>query len=351
MSRRVLVVDDEKGVREALKQVLEFEDIEVQTCASGLDALQAYAEFRPHLVFLDVKMQGMDGLEVLKRLREHDAHAHQPPDPDTGPDPGYDPGPPPDHPDATCPTCGHAAGQDPRRDPGDASGRAPGESSAHSQASQQPRPPTGPDLPAGARIDPAKLRPKAVLHLHGRISDFRTGQGSFRLEHDTGVGLSHAEMVDLLGHAHVTVRPVIDLNHQVPVDAHEVPAELAEAARQLHPYTVSPFSTTRSRGKHVDDDHTERYVPDPDQPGQTRLDNLGPLGRGGHRYKTFARGVTVAQPTLGVLVWRTRHGFCFQVDQHGTHPLGKMTATQFHALVTELALEDTDQLDDEDLAG
>ncbi len=75
MTRRVLVVDDEKGVREALKQVLEFEEIEVQTCASGLDALQAYAEFRPHLVFLDVKMQGMDGLEVLKRLREQDAHA------------------------------------------------------------------------------------------------------------------------------------------------------------------------------------------------------------------------------------------------------------------------------------
>ena len=75
MTRRVLVVDDEKGVREALKQVLEFEEIEVQTCASGLDALQAYTEFRPHLVFLDVKMQGMDGLEVLKRLREQDAHA------------------------------------------------------------------------------------------------------------------------------------------------------------------------------------------------------------------------------------------------------------------------------------
>jgi two-component system nitrogen regulation response regulator NtrX len=75
VSRRVLVVDDEKGVREALKQVLEFEEIEVQTCASGHDALQAYTEFRPHLVFLDVKMQGMDGLEVLKRLREQDAHA------------------------------------------------------------------------------------------------------------------------------------------------------------------------------------------------------------------------------------------------------------------------------------
>ncbi len=75
MSRRVLVVDDEKGVREALKQVLEFEDLEVQTCASGYDAVQAYGEFRPHLVFLDVKMQGMDGLDVLRRLRELDSHA------------------------------------------------------------------------------------------------------------------------------------------------------------------------------------------------------------------------------------------------------------------------------------
>ena len=75
MSRRVLVVDDEKGVRDALKQVLEFEKLEVQTCASGHDALLAYPEFRPHLVFLDVKMQGMDGLEVLRRLRELDPHA------------------------------------------------------------------------------------------------------------------------------------------------------------------------------------------------------------------------------------------------------------------------------------
>jgi two-component system, NtrC family, nitrogen regulation response regulator NtrX len=75
MKRRVLVVDDEKGIRDALKQVLEFEDLEVQTCASGHDALRVYPEFRPHLVFLDVKMQGMDGLETLKRLRELDGHA------------------------------------------------------------------------------------------------------------------------------------------------------------------------------------------------------------------------------------------------------------------------------------
>jgi two-component system nitrogen regulation response regulator NtrX len=75
MRRRVLVVDDEKGVREALKQVLEFEEFDVQTCASGHDALRAYGEFRPHLVLLDVKMQGMDGLETLKRLRTQDPDA------------------------------------------------------------------------------------------------------------------------------------------------------------------------------------------------------------------------------------------------------------------------------------
>jgi len=75
VSRRVLVVDDEKGIREALQQLLQYEQIEVQACASGSEALQRYPEFRPHLVFLDVKMQGMDGLETLRKLREIDPHA------------------------------------------------------------------------------------------------------------------------------------------------------------------------------------------------------------------------------------------------------------------------------------
>jgi two-component system nitrogen regulation response regulator NtrX len=75
MSRRVLVVDDEKGIREALQQLLEYERIETRTCAGGTEALQLYDEFRPHLVFLDVKMQGMNGIETLKRLRERDAQA------------------------------------------------------------------------------------------------------------------------------------------------------------------------------------------------------------------------------------------------------------------------------------
>jgi two-component system nitrogen regulation response regulator NtrX len=70
-----MIVDDEKGIREALKQVLEYEEIEVQVCASGPEATRIYPEFKPHLVFLDVKMEGMDGLETLKRLRDLDQQA------------------------------------------------------------------------------------------------------------------------------------------------------------------------------------------------------------------------------------------------------------------------------------
>jgi two-component system nitrogen regulation response regulator NtrX len=75
MPRRVLVVDDESGVREAMRQLLEYEGIEVRAVASGTDALEAYPEFLPHLVFLDVKMAGMDGLETLARLRQLDPAA------------------------------------------------------------------------------------------------------------------------------------------------------------------------------------------------------------------------------------------------------------------------------------
>ena len=75
MSHRVLIVDDEAGIRQALKQVLEYESLEVRVASSGGEAISLYSEFRPHLVFLDVKMAGLDGLETLTRLRSMDAGA------------------------------------------------------------------------------------------------------------------------------------------------------------------------------------------------------------------------------------------------------------------------------------
>lgn len=75
MSRRILVIDDEAGIRQALGQLLEYEGFEVKTASGGAEGITQYDSFRPQLVFLDVKMAGLDGLEVLKRLRQADPTA------------------------------------------------------------------------------------------------------------------------------------------------------------------------------------------------------------------------------------------------------------------------------------
>lgn len=75
MSRRILVVDDEQGIRAALGQLLEYEGYEVKSVSNAADGIAEYQKFRPDLVFMDVKMGGMDGLEALKRLREIDPAA------------------------------------------------------------------------------------------------------------------------------------------------------------------------------------------------------------------------------------------------------------------------------------
>jgi two-component system nitrogen regulation response regulator NtrX len=75
MSPRILVVDDEQGIRAALGQLLEYEGYEVRSEASAPAAIATYEKWRPQLVFLDVKMAGMDGLEGLRRIRQLDPNA------------------------------------------------------------------------------------------------------------------------------------------------------------------------------------------------------------------------------------------------------------------------------------
>ncbi len=72
---RILVVDDEPGIRRVLAQLIEYEDHEVRTAEGAAEALEIFPEFQPDLTFLDVKMARMDGLEVLTRLRELDPAA------------------------------------------------------------------------------------------------------------------------------------------------------------------------------------------------------------------------------------------------------------------------------------
>ncbi|MCP9290188.1 sigma-54-dependent transcriptional regulator [Gracilimonas sediminicola] len=66
----ILITDDEKAIRNTLEEILQYENYEVSTAESGQLALDFVGENDIDLMFLDIKMQGMDGLETLKKLRE-----------------------------------------------------------------------------------------------------------------------------------------------------------------------------------------------------------------------------------------------------------------------------------------
>jgi two-component system, NtrC family, nitrogen regulation response regulator NtrX len=69
MKPRILVIDDEAGIRDSMRMILEYEGYECLLAATGPDGL-AIVEREPlDLVFLDIKMPGMDGIEVLDRIR------------------------------------------------------------------------------------------------------------------------------------------------------------------------------------------------------------------------------------------------------------------------------------------
>src|SRR5256885_1123373 len=66
---RILVIDDEAGIRDSLRMTLEYEGYDFLGAATGQEGLALVERETPDLVLLDVKMPGMDGLEVLDRLR------------------------------------------------------------------------------------------------------------------------------------------------------------------------------------------------------------------------------------------------------------------------------------------
>src|SRR5258708_32897720 len=66
---RILVVDDEVNARTALAELLREEGFEVETAADAFKALGKYETFAPHVVVTDLKMPGMDGIELVKKVR------------------------------------------------------------------------------------------------------------------------------------------------------------------------------------------------------------------------------------------------------------------------------------------
>jgi two-component system nitrogen regulation response regulator NtrX len=70
MKPRILVVDDEAEIRRSVRMILEYEGYDVIDASTGPEGLSLVERETPDLVFLDIKMQGMDGLEALQRIRQ-----------------------------------------------------------------------------------------------------------------------------------------------------------------------------------------------------------------------------------------------------------------------------------------
>ncbi len=69
--KKVLIVDDQLGIRLLLEELFKKENYQTICAQNGGEALQLAADEEPDCVLLDMKMPGIDGIEVLKRLKDY----------------------------------------------------------------------------------------------------------------------------------------------------------------------------------------------------------------------------------------------------------------------------------------
>jgi len=163
---------------------------------------------------------------------------------------------------------------------------------------------------SGGRIRPGKTE----IYVHLTDHTLATGNGILRVE-DVGPLLA-GQLTELIGHGPYTVKPVIDLNDAISVDAYEIPDRIRERVKLIHPVELFPYGTRETRHT-MDLDHIQPYDP-LGPPGQTNTQNLAPLRRFTHRVKTHAPGWNVRRLNPKTLQWTTPHGFTFHVTPTGT---------------------------------
>jgi hypothetical protein len=132
------------------------------------------------------------------------------------------------------------------------------------------------------------------------------------------------ELAELLGHARVTLAPVIDLATSVSVNGYEHPQAVKDRTHLRCVGDAFPHAATISR--RVDMDHPEPFDAH-GPPGQTGDHNAAPLGRRHHRAKTHL-AYRCQQLDLARYLWRSPHGLERLVDATGTHELDPAQALE-----------------------
>ncbi|MDI6908682.1 hypothetical protein [Nocardioides sp.] len=164
--------------------------------------------------------------------------------------------------------------------------------------------PTDTDLP--------DLLPQVCLFVHTYAGPDR--EEIVRVE---GHGpVTEAWVRELLGpHAKFTIRPVLDLAGQAPVDSYEIPDRHRRAVHLMTPADTFPYASSTTRSMQVD--HTIPYH----HGGVSGVGNYGPMTTLHHRIKTHAKDWKVQQPFPGIYLWRDPHGAFYLVDHTGTRQL------------------------------
>ncbi|HEY0904538.1 MAG TPA: hypothetical protein VGE14_11670 [Marmoricola sp.] len=173
--------------------------------------------------------------------------------------------------------------------------------------------------PVGDEAPPRRRRARAVVHVHLHESALHRW-GVARIEELGPLLLDQVRR--LLGHAHVELKPVIDLHDRTRVNAYEHPEAIKERVHLRTIGEVFPHATRVSRS--VDIDHPAEYD-EHGPPGQTGDDNAAPLSRTHHRAKTHL-GYRVRQLGPASYLWTTPHGLHRHVDDQGTHVIDAAAA-------------------------
>ena len=74
---KLLIADDEKLIREAIVELIDWEALDIQitaSCKNGMETLDAIMDTAPDIVMTDIRMPGLDGLDLIEKLQSLDSH-------------------------------------------------------------------------------------------------------------------------------------------------------------------------------------------------------------------------------------------------------------------------------------